>query len=49
MQLVDHGLHSRRTALANLGLEEPERELRLIVEERAEGGGQTAGDGSLRA
>ncbi|HEX5503826.1 MAG TPA: phage portal protein [Thermomicrobiales bacterium] len=33
IQLVDHALHSHRTALAALGAEDPEHELRLIDEE----------------
>ncbi len=33
VQLVEHGLHARRTALANLGVEDPEHELALIDEE----------------
>ncbi|HET8626074.1 MAG TPA: phage portal protein [Thermomicrobiales bacterium] len=36
IQLVDHALHSRRTALAVLGADDPEHELRLIDEETAE-------------
>jgi hypothetical protein len=34
VDLVEHGLHARRTALANLGVEDPEGELALLAEER---------------
>jgi hypothetical protein len=34
IQLVEHGLHSRRTALAHLGTEDPEQELALVASER---------------
>jgi hypothetical protein len=33
IQLVEHGLHSRRTALAHLGTEDPEQELALVAYE----------------
>ena len=34
VQLVEHGLHSRRTALAHLGTADPEQELMLVDAER---------------
>jgi hypothetical protein len=33
IQLVEHGLHSRRTALAHLGTTDPEQELALVASE----------------
>lgn len=38
VQLVDHGLSSRRTALARLGVDDPEHELRVLAEETSAGG-----------
>lgn len=40
IQLVEHGLHSRRTALAHLGTEDPEQELALVA---GESGGRAVG------